>query len=531
MNLLARSCFLSALLGPAAGLLTAQTIDFDRSTPATLGATANLVFSGANPNKAMAFGFSRTAGPIPLSLMFGGSDPRNLELGVEFASLWLFTSTGTGSGTIPLPIPNNASLAGVSLNTQLLTATGLSTFIDQLSNRLVVQTGASNTATTLSARLGDGQATPSGRALSVAVPIAGSEGEFILVGGGTGNILGATGLRSTEIFSSRTLSIRPGPNMIAPRALNTCTPLKDGRILVAGGVDNMGDPVDTAEIYDPKTNSFANTGKMTVARAGHAAALLNDGRVLVVAGSKELSDVAKVINGLLKSAEIYDPATGTWSATSSISESVLAPALTTLANGQVLVSGGARITRGLFNLPVSVDTVKNCELFDPSTGNWTSTGNMVNHRGVHSLNTILLSDGRVLVTGGIEVGIGLIPPPTTFSGAKATAACEVYNPGTGTWASLPMMPVTRSGHTVEQLGSGDVLIAGGASGSLDQAVSTNSVQVFRPSSNSFTTSFQLGAARATHCSALLPDGTVVLFGGSAAATAPAPLRSIERIHP
>jgi hypothetical protein len=81
------------------------------------------------------------------------------------------------------------------------------------------------------------------------------------------------------------------------RADHTATGLADGTVLVAGGPG----PGASAEIYDPATGTFSPTGSMATGRIYHTATGLADGTVLVAGGY-----------GALASAEIYDPATGTW---------------------------------------------------------------------------------------------------------------------------------------------------------------------------------------------------------------------------
>jgi hypothetical protein len=369
------------------------------------------------------------------------------------------------------------------------------------------------------------------------IALPNTDGKIMLAGGGTGNILGAIGLQTTEIFDSRTNSVSPGPDMTSARALATFTTLQNGRVLVVGGVDNNGDPTATCEIYNPATNAFTPTGSMGTRRAGHAAALLNDGRVLVVAGTRELKDIAKAITGLLNSAEIYNPSSGTWSNTGSISKSVVGASLTTLNNGKVLVAGGGEIYR-FFGIPTRVQSVTTSQLYNPASGSWSSTGSMRTSRAVHTFNTIRLNSGIVLVSGGYTINIGLLPPPTNFNGAQANAKCEFYNPSSGIWTALPDMSSNRAGHSVTQLPSpsgcppcnGTVIIAGGATGALDAPVAIGTIQEYNHSSRSFVRTYNLGTARGTHGAALTSSGSVALFGGLTDKPTPSTLSSIELIH-
>src|ERR1043165_7771834 len=86
--------------------------------------------------------------------------------------------------------------------------------------------------------------------------------------------------------------------MVVPRSGHTATVLPDGTVLIAGGTNQNG-VLASAETYNPATTNFSSVGDMTAARAGHTATLLGDGRVLVAGGANE--------SGPLKSMEIYDP--------------------------------------------------------------------------------------------------------------------------------------------------------------------------------------------------------------------------------
>ena len=64
---------------------------------------------------------------------------------------------------------------------------------------------------------------------------------------------------------------------------HTATLLPSGKVLVAGGFNTMA-PLSSAELYDPTTGTWAPTGSMTDARAFYTATLLPSGKVLVAGG-------------------------------------------------------------------------------------------------------------------------------------------------------------------------------------------------------------------------------------------------------
>ncbi|MDO8485346.1 MAG: kelch repeat-containing protein, partial [Candidatus Limnocylindrales bacterium] len=174
---------------------------------------------------------------------------------------------------------------------------------------------------------------------------------------------------------------------------HTATLLSDGKVLVAGGVIN--DRFDgwvsaSAELYDPGSGSWTATTDMIEARWSHTATLLPDGRVLVT-GSYINSGESRA------SAELYDPNSGSWTATRNMGEGRGGHTATMLPDGRVLVAGGYSGYNGY-----SMDSLASAELYDAGSGSWTATGDMAEARDGHTAT--LLPDGRVLVAGGRSSG-------------------------------------------------------------------------------------------------------------------------------
>ena len=180
--------------------------------------------------------------------------------------------------------------------------------------------------------------------------------------------------------------------MTGPRSSPIATLLQDGKVLLSGGSHSEGDPA-SAELFDPSSDTFSETASMSVGRYEHTATLLPNGQVLVAGG--RVNDNAPS----LSSAELYDPTSGTWTSTGSMSVARTGHTATLLNDGRVLITSG--LTRDWPN-PIQHPVV--AEIYDPATGSWTNTGSMAVGRSFHSAT--LLNDGQVLVVGGSIFGVG-----------------------------------------------------------------------------------------------------------------------------
>src|SRR3989441_531387 len=182
-----------------------------------------------------------------------------------------------------------------------------------------------------------------------------------------------------------------------PRNSPAAVVLQDGRVLVAGGGGRCGHMWTSAELFDPASGTWTSTGTLSEGRQAPAAALLPDGRVLLAGGTSAYPFPS------LASAELYDPATGTWSPTGSMadqriwtSEDVSAAGfLVVLPDGKVLTAGGVSRPD---NFGASDTYLKSAELYAPATGTWSPAGDMLTPRSEHQLTP--LTTGQVLATGG-----------------------------------------------------------------------------------------------------------------------------------
>ncbi len=121
-----------------------------------------------------------------------------------------------------------------------------------------------------------------------------------------------------------------------PRYQHAAAPLADGRILIIGGWRHTGlaayvPPLASVQIYDPAANTWTEAASLKTACAQHAAVALADGRILVTGGANHAT---------LASTEIYSPISNTWTAAASLPQALYGHAAALAAGGIVLVSGG-----------------------------------------------------------------------------------------------------------------------------------------------------------------------------------------------
>jgi hypothetical protein len=334
-----------------------------------------------------------------------------------------------------------------------------------------------------------GRSSPEGQTLTLL-----HDGRVLVAGG-------LDGQPSVELYDPSRGTWTATGAMIEPGAEGrTATLLPDGTVLVAGGyVGHAPYAAASAELYDPGTGTWTATGSMNQGRFYQTATLLPDGKVLVAGGHGS--------GGHLSSAELYDPLTGSWTATGSMNEGREFHTATLLLNGRVLVVGG----EGIVGVSGIDGSLASAELYDPRSGSWTATGSMTEAR-LGYVPATLLSDGRVLVAGG-DSSTQVVQPDTGGAGPDplTLAAAELYDPRSGSWTATGSMTEARRDHTVTLLPNGAVLVAGGYR--IDTRSLVASAELYDPASGTWTPTASMIVARSGHTAIVLADGRVLVAGG------------------
>ncbi|HTZ64728.1 MAG TPA: kelch repeat-containing protein [Solirubrobacteraceae bacterium] len=297
----------------------------------------------------------------------------------------------------------------------------------------------------------------------------------------------------------------PVAAMSEPRADQTSTLLADGDVLVAGGYNGFspagGSHVSlrSAEVFDPATGEWTQTGQMLVGRSGQVASLLPDGDVLVV-GGWEMPKGGEYV----RTAELYDPASNTWTAAPVPAELEESQSLTALPNGMLLL-------RGVFGTELFNQTA-GAAIYDPSSNKWTRVASPKLLR--YGATATLLPNGDVLMIGGSHSEPAPFPVDQIDT---LLASVEEYDPATDTWSEVAPMAHARMNEAVTLMTNGEVLVAGGTyevnSGENDEWDSLRNTESYNPATNRWSARAPTLLPRAQDTATLMPNGDVLIAGG------------------
>lgn len=368
----------------------------------------------------------------------------------------------------------------------------------------------------------------------------------VLVAAGTGP--GASPGGFAELYDPATAHWSLTGSLASARTSHTATVLLTGRVLVTGGAGTGGASLDSAELYEPDLGArWQPTASLTDARSGHTATLLPNGDVLVAGGQRTTTagTPPRIIDPLT-SAELYHPASGTWTTTGSLARARSFQTATLLQGspsqcgnncGKVLVAGGIGADSSGTGRS---QTVASAELYDPATGTWSATAPMTTARAIHTAT--LLPSGKVLVVAGAGPG-GAEP-----RNANQLASAELYDPAAGTWTATGSLTGTttppasntprgaRLGHSAALLDKGacgsqcgKVLIAAGVGG-VGTGPALSSAELYDPGTGTFTATASLNQARQGQSTAVLPNGKALIVGGEGVFSSAPPIFNTGEIY-
>ncbi len=254
--------------------------------------------------------------------------------------------------------------------------------------------------------------------------------------------------------------------------------------LAAGGQGRPGRAGAAADVSNrPAPGLLVPAPAMSAARAAHTATGLPDGRVLVAGGFVE--------KGSANGAEVYDPGAGRFSPLPPMIATRHSHTATLLQDGRVLIAGG---------YGEGTTTLGTAEVFDPATNSFASTGSLLAARAGHA--AVLLQNGKVLVAGGLGPGWEFL------------SSAELYDPAAGRFSPTGRMTVARESHVAVRLLDGRALIIGGHRGRRAAITLHASAEIYDPASGAFSHAGDMRIRRHKHDAVLLPDGQVLITGGS-----------------
>ena len=327
-----------------------------------------------------------------------------------------------------------------------------------------------------------------------------NDGTALIVGGEKAGTINTT-LLSAELYNPATGSFAATGSLNSSRSFYSQTLLANGKVLIVGGLDYTASPpiyLNSAEIYDPATKTFsASAGSMVFGREGHSATLLPSGKVLIAGGVDSDGNTTG-------QAVLYDPVADSFTPSAGTMVSVRKEhSATLLQNGKVLIAGGEDNADA---------TLNSAELYDPATDTFTAAGSMTSPRWGHTAT--LLTTGKVLIVAGGDAAGFLL------------SSAELFDPASGSFTATGSLNVLHDEYSATLLDDGTVLIAGGTGYVGSDFTGFKTSEVYNTVTGSFVTTGSLNVARTGHSATKLANGTVLIAGGGTGAS-DTPVNSAE----
>lgn len=269
-------------------------------------------------------------------------------------------------------------------------------------------------------------------------------GNVLIVGGYNGN----SNLASCEIYDPGNNTWTSTGSLTVGRSSHTATKLQNGKVLVVGGyTGTLNTPV--CELFDPTTNNWSSAGNLTFGRSYHTATLLNNGNVAIIGGYDPNSTFQ------LNSVEIYDVNANSWSAGAAMSQARDYHAASKLNDGKVLVSGGRVFTGATPNY----NGLASAEIYDPVTDTWLAASDFT--------DTPICYGQQVTLTNGNVLSIAGVATFNTNDGASTPSVTYIYYASLDAWDTTTMALDSRFEFASILMNDGRVMVSGGADSSVE----------------------------------------------------------------
>lgn len=436
-------------------------------------------------------------GPTPLGII-DPTDPRSMDVGFELFNLWIFGALdGAGQAQITVPLSLDPSLVGIAIFAQFVTADGVGSLFDDISNYTAFRLSAPGTVT---AAVEDHVEQIDGHTSTTL-----NDGRVLMAGGGT---FAGTALDGFHLFDPQTGSFSATTGqMQSARAAHTATRLADGRVLLLGGADENGDVLATGDIWDPVTGLATPIPNMSAPRTQHSATLLNDGRVFVAGGLEnfDLADPLAAIGSAMASTAIYDPGTNSWSGGPNMPLPRFGHGATILPSGRVLLTCGVEVP-SLFGLPLP-EISNDCRRYDPVANSILSAAAVNGARVYHGQTA--LPDGRIMLAGGADGSL-----ITLVINTIATA--RVYDESGNSWTNVASLNSPRAYPNLVLAGTSVVAVGGLGNVDLEtgEGAPEDTIDVSANSGSSWATPASLSLSRLLATASVIDAGKRVLVTGS-----------------
>ena len=292
----------------------------------------------------------------------------------------------------------------------------------------------------------------------------------------SGDANDAPGLSQLLVETAYTSSGGSPGSMNTDRYLHTATVLDSGQVLITGGESCSSGVctfLNSAELYNPATDTYTHTGSMAQARSAPAV-LLNNGNVLIAAGNLTVARGGQT--------------------------------MTLLADGTVLIAGGQTCTAA-----TSCTALSSAEIYNPVAGTFTTTASSM-RAARYGASAVALNSGQVLISGG-------------FDGNNLQPTAEVYNPTLPGFAwNGPTLNTPLFQPTATLLNNGQVLVAGGSACGISgmsnaplaldsMGCPTNDAEIYDTNANTFSETNGMNDSRWLQTATLLTNGQVMIAGG------------------